>query len=593
MIAVIITKSVMLDDFTIPKKDIIHANSGLLLQYKSSYRPANKVITVSTAIPMVADMCYLVPISALKQISQCNLTMSKINFLYRNVKFGQALPSKNRHKRFVTDIISIGIGSAALTLSAVNTAQISNLKSEMSMVTESLRTFQTMQRSNQASILHLTEGQIKLAEELNSTQQALNRTMHLVNQYSDTIRSHDEAIRTLSSISIHTNVKLSSFIHAVEGHFLHSSIEDILDNKLNLNFIQFEDIPKIIELVLQKTNIFLEEGGKALSMLDLITRLLVQQQIHFVPTRQIVSSPFGARIGDLVITSYFAACDATQEEFSIYKLIPIPFKHGNRRVQLAQIPAYIGLRSRIRDFIQWSEKESTDCKFEFMSSCRETPAIQKELENTCIYQILTDTTLSACRIEPYTQQTFVHRVGHYWAISTETETKCLPVKIENENEHKVMENQQIIIPTTAIYSTPDSTAVQCDKFYLPGLPTRVGKDIIFIQNETLNSVDQDLINLQSIIETNTNWTKLTYIPSHIQEIIDFITNTTKPPQTLFLGYFNHSIFFYINMFLIIAVIGLITYQIFIRYFRKKRTSNIMIKIPSMRELEQLHSTELQ
>ena len=577
------------DDFKIPRSDIIHANSGLILQYKSSYRPANKVIAISTSIPMVADMCYLVPIAALKQIPRCNFTMNKINFMYRNIEFGKELPLKTRPKRLIGDIISIGIGSAALALSTANTVQIASLKTEMSMVTESLRSYQTLQKANQASILHLSEGQMKIVEELENTQQALNRTMHLVNQYSDTIRTHDEAIKTLDSMSIQTSVKLNSFIHAVEGHFLHNSIENILENKLNLNFIQFEDIPKIIELILQKTNIFLEEGGKVMSLMDLVTRLLVQQQIHFIPKQEITTSPFGARIGDLIITSYFAACERNQEEFYVYKLIPIPFKNGNRRVQLAQMPAYIGLRPQYKKFIRWSEKEANDCKFEFMSSCRETPAIRKKLEDTCIYEILTDKPMTACMTEYYSQTTFIHQIGHHWVISTETETKCLPIKVENADEHKIMDNQQIIIPTTAIYSNPDSTSIQCDKFYLPGLPRQVGKTTVFIQNETINPIDKDLINLQSIIEKNTNWTKLTYIPSHIQEIMDFISNTTQPPQTLFLGYFSHSFMYYLNIFLTIMILGLISYQIYRRWLGKKKARNIMIKMPSMRDLEQLQN----
>ena len=44
------------DDLILSKQDIVHPTSGLLLQYKSSYRPANKIVALSTVIPMVADM---------------------------------------------------------------------------------------------------------------------------------------------------------------------------------------------------------------------------------------------------------------------------------------------------------------------------------------------------------------------------------------------------------------------------------------------------------------------------------------------------------------------------------------------------------
>lgn len=78
------------------------------------------------------------------------------------------------------------------------------------------------------------------------------------------------------------------------------------------------------------------------------TKLLVQQQIHFIPSMSIKSSPFGARIGNLMITSYFAASDVDQETFYIYESITIPSEHGTKRVKLAQAPAYIGLRPQTK-----------------------------------------------------------------------------------------------------------------------------------------------------------------------------------------------------------------------------------------------------
>ena len=44
-------------------------------------------------------------------------------------------------------------------------------------------------------VVHLSEGQMKLAMELEKTQEAINRTMQLVNDHSEMLRCHDEAIR--------------------------------------------------------------------------------------------------------------------------------------------------------------------------------------------------------------------------------------------------------------------------------------------------------------------------------------------------------------------------------------------------------------
>ena len=96
--------------------------------------------------------------------------------------------------------------------------------------------------------------------ELNNTQQAINRTIGLVNEHSDIIQNHDEAIRTVGAFSVLINNKLNAFMRNVEGHFLHISIEDILTGKLNLHFIHHDDMPKVIELIIQATNISFEEN---------------------------------------------------------------------------------------------------------------------------------------------------------------------------------------------------------------------------------------------------------------------------------------------------------------------------------------------
>ena len=73
-------------ELTQPRADIIHATSGLILNYLSDYYPAEKIVTFSVAIPMVADMCHLIPLTALKKIPRCNLTNSPVNFIERNLK---------------------------------------------------------------------------------------------------------------------------------------------------------------------------------------------------------------------------------------------------------------------------------------------------------------------------------------------------------------------------------------------------------------------------------------------------------------------------------------------------------------------------
>jgi hypothetical protein len=100
---------------------------------------------------MVADMCYLIPISALKKIPRCNLTNNMANFIDREAHPTKKIAAMKRNKRFLTDIISIGIGTADLTLSTVNMIQTANLKNEMKTVTESLKTLKKNRIHTQSS----------------------------------------------------------------------------------------------------------------------------------------------------------------------------------------------------------------------------------------------------------------------------------------------------------------------------------------------------------------------------------------------------------------------------------------------------------
>lgn len=590
---IVVIKFCYSDDLILSKQDIIHPNSGLLLQYKSVYKPANKIVAITTVIPMVADMCYLIPVSSLKKIPHCNLTTDSLNFMNRPSPQKTRLKSSElqgkrllRKRRFLTGLISIGFGSAALGLSTMNTVQIANLKSEMNAVKDSLETLRRIDIDNKARILHLSDGQIKLALELEKTQEAVNRTMQLVNDHADLLRSHDEAIRRVGEYSKYINGKLDAFMHAVEGQFLRSSMEDILGDKLNLHFIHHDDIPKVIGFVMQATRVFIDESNSSTTLLDLVTRLLVRQEISFIPNPILKVSTNGVIIGELFITSFFAAVNNDEKPFLVYEATTIPFNHANKRVRLAEMPAYIGIRPNSRQFIRWSREEAIPCSFEFMTSCRSTPAIQKNLENTCIYQILTDTSLAACRVELYSEPVFVRRVGHYWAISTIAPTKCHSAKVSDSDQYKVTDNHGFTLPPTALISTPDSTPLSCDLFLLPGLPIQLKPKLVIYYNATVNRIEQEMIDLDSLLHNGTKWEKVMHISSDVQNIIEYMKSTPPPPEILFWDRFKTHTTLTVVITLIAIVVVFTTVQVIYFCLRRKKKQKITVSMPSWKNLEQ-------
>ena len=167
-----------------------------------------------------------------------------------------------------------------------------------------------------------------MAKELNNTQTALNRTIELANEHSSILRNHESALRTITSMTIFLRNRLGAFVHAVETHFIHTSIEDILSNTLHLRFIHHKDLPKIVELIARAINVAFDESNSSIPMVELITCLLVQQQIDFIPTKSLELTDNGLLIGKLMFTSFFTAPGPWQVPFSIYELVAIPFNQG-------------------------------------------------------------------------------------------------------------------------------------------------------------------------------------------------------------------------------------------------------------------------
>ena len=57
-----------------PASDFIHASSGLIFHYLSSYAPSNRIVSLTVSIPLTQDMCYLLPVRALQKIPSCHRT---------------------------------------------------------------------------------------------------------------------------------------------------------------------------------------------------------------------------------------------------------------------------------------------------------------------------------------------------------------------------------------------------------------------------------------------------------------------------------------------------------------------------------------
>ncbi len=494
----------------LPQADVVQPTSGLFFQYLSQYSPADSIVPLTVSIPLTQDMCYLLPFHALSKISSCH--SSPVH----------SLPNtKIRAKRFLTDIIAIGVGSAALTMSVRNTVHLLNLEQTMTSLTKSIANLEIGKTTQAAQLLHLQSGQLKLALLLNNTQIALNRTIDLVNR-------HDDLLQDLARYTQILNKRLTNFINAVESHFLHTSLSNIFSNRLNLQFIHSQDFPKVIDFVTSATNANFNTNATGRPLIDLVERLLVRQEVHFRPH---VATPNSSDsvLGVLTISSLFTAVTKRQTPFSIYQLIPIPFSYGGMRVRLADLPVAIGINFIDKHLIQWTQTEFSTCDFQAMSVCRENPPIITHWQDTCLYQILTNSILSACRTERDNNPLFLHRFGQQWIISTNNSQQCHFAVFSATDPPSILSNQVRSIPAVTLITVPPHTTLLCERFSIPASPNVAGPPITIWDFSIVNNSQTPDFNFDPHLNDATRWPKLPYIPDDFRAVYNYITNSTIPP----------------------------------------------------------------
>jgi hypothetical protein len=491
----------------LPQSNIIHPTSGLALRYVSQYSPADHIVPLTVSIPLTLDMCYLLPLHALQKIPGCH-------------------NNTTRQKRFLTEIITIGISSAALTMSTTNMIQNIQMKQDINSITQSLTTLDSLTTSQTAELYHLQAGQLKLATTLNHTQIALNRTINLLNY-------HSINLDQLMVFAKYLDKRLTTFIHSVESHFLHTSLSHIFANQLNLHFIHHRDLNEVVNYIISATNVDFNNDTTGPPLVDLVSQLLVQQVVQFLPRTQ-SNKTTDSVIGILSISSFFAATKRRHTPFSVYQLLPVPFSHANERVRLANLPSTIGIDFHNAQLIKWSTNELSTCDLRAMTVCRETPPVITNWNDTCLYQILTNSILSNCRTELFNDPVFIHQLGPQWIISTTTAQQChLSVFSSTDPPHIIQDTVRTLPAVTLLTIAPKTTLI-CERFSIQPPPEISGPPITIWDFSILNHSYGEAFNLDPYLTNFSRWPKIPYISNEFRSVFNFITNTstTRPTPTL-------------------------------------------------------------
>ncbi|CAF3812152.1 unnamed protein product, partial [Adineta steineri] len=267
------------------------------------------------------------------------------------------------------------------------------------------------------------------------------------------LNSHSAAINHLKADVEQLQIQL-------QHSFLYLAITQISRNDLTLAFLSPQDIQKVVYQVIKEGNLTFNAYPGSLPVDQIITKLLVRQQIDFIPSSQYIPDDADYvdtqdEIGRLVITSFFAVPRQEQTPFYTYKLVTVPIIQENEAVQLAGIPRYWAINSADNMTIEWHNPEESGCDLRLMPSCRDTPPFHKISENTCLNQILEMLPLSKCETKSVpADKYFLQQLrDNLWITSSHKPIHC--VRIPRAQYHNAMErtgsiNEEIILPPVAL-----------------------------------------------------------------------------------------------------------------------------------------------
>lgn len=482
---------------------IAHLEAGLFFDYVGLYKPSNTIIHNSAIFPMTTEACHLLPLSDAADIPLCNVTT-------------------HRHKRSRSRLISLGVGIISMGLSVANSIQLLNLQEQVEMIENTLSEFSQTIQIHEAKLAKIQPNQIKIAEQLQVTQHAINDIIPVLD-------SHSQALNTLKTgiERLHTNFQRSS---------IYLAITQIFRNQLTLNFLSPDDLQKVVYHVIEQGNLTFNAHHGSIPIVEIITKLLVRQQIDFIPSSQ-YKNQNPQEIGRLVITSFFAVPQQEQTSFHVYKLLTMPYLYKNRTIQLSHIPRYWAINPTDNTTMEWHDPEESGCNLQLMTSCRDTPPLRTISKDSCLGQIIGSLPLSSCHAKYVSHSgVFVRQLtDNIWVTSSSESLHCLKIpKIEyrTSNHQTLNKSQQIILPPVALVNVTPGYTILCPGFTLVGRPRTSNVSSLIILNDMgLFSINMSIVDVSRHLTDNTTWFKTNWTEQRMQEIINDLRQPITVPTT--------------------------------------------------------------
>ncbi|CAF1221031.1 unnamed protein product [Rotaria magnacalcarata] len=473
---------------------IVHLETGLLLDYVGLYRPSDTIIHNSVIFPMATETCYFLPLEATVKIPSCNVTQ-RIN------------------KRALLGVIALGVGIINLGINTMNSIQIDNLHKQVDIIEKALSKFNKAIDIHEAKLVNIHMNQIKFVEQLQVTQQAINSLLPILD-------SHAKLLNKLKTdiVQLHNHFQRS---------FLALSINQIFHNQFNLNFLLPDDLHRVVYNIIEQGNLTFSNQYASIPLVEIITKLLVHQQVNFIPNSQKNNMNF-KEIGHLVITNYFAVPQQQPTSFNVYKLLTVPFFHHNQSLQLSDMPQYWAINPVYDTTLEWYQPEEYGCNLQLMTTCRDTPPLRTITQDTCLGQILNQLPLTNCHMKSTSPMPFFLQqlTQNVWIVSAPRPIHCVKIpKTEyhpTHMQHIWTNNEPIIIPPVALVNVTPGYTIVCPRFTLVGRPntTKNSSSLTILSNHKLVSSSTTVVDIYQHLTENTTWFKTNWSETSIETLLN-------------------------------------------------------------------------
>jgi hypothetical protein len=208
---------VVISSVHLPTGFISHPETGLFFQHVGRLAPNERVMNLSTIVPMSLSGCYLIPLNIAKSMPTCRHLFN----------WSQSSDQPTRSKR---DPFGWIMGGGALIVGAINTVAISELRSQIVSESNNLRHLHAKVTLYGTTLITVRDGTISLGRELKETQKLITDQSKAIIRLENNDAALNESIVYLAREQQRLHLRL-------ENSLLYQSLIEMYEDHLIVCFL--------------------------------------------------------------------------------------------------------------------------------------------------------------------------------------------------------------------------------------------------------------------------------------------------------------------------------------------------------------------